>query len=367
MTTSGITMSSNSSLRIKELTSLRGLFMITIFLHHLGLYEGGANMAVTFFFVLSGFSLSLGYYNRIINHEFSYKSFVMRRFARLYPVHWLCFLIVLPLSLLGLIHGSDSMVTFMSKLVPNLCLFQSLIPVMDIYFSFNAVSWYISDIIIMAMLFPMIIKLLIKSSMMKRVALLLFLIIIYLFAANTIPTDWHHALLYINPCFRILDFMIGVLLGLIFIRWNSKILEKKQQVYPITHQKMSYILIGLISFTVMIWISIVNDTETPYTIAVFYWLPVCLLIFSVSAISSLGGAVLLIRKSLVYLGEISLSFFMFHQIVIRYASIINSRLFHSNDLTHPFHVTVIFLIVVLVSHCSNKYFEKPIAKWLTRK
>lgn len=343
--------------------------MISIFLHHLGLYEGGANMAVTFFFVLSGFSLTLGYYSRIINYQFSYKSFVLRRFARLYPVHWLCLLIILPLSLLSLLHGSETWVTFLSKLIPNFCLFQSLIPVMDVYFSFNAVSWYISDIIVMAMLFPMIIKPLIKWSMMKRLAVLLLMMIIYLFAANTIPTDWHHALLYINPSFRILDFMIGVTLGLFYIQWNSKrirIKEEQQEIIK-TSNKLSYILIGVVSFAVMICISIVNDTSTPYTIAVFYWLPICLLIFSVSSVSSLGGAFLLTHKCLVFLGEISLSFFMFHQIVIRYAGIINSRLFHSSELTHPFQVAIIFIVVVLVAHCSNKYFEKPVAKWLTRK
>ena len=39
---------------IKSLTSLRGIFILFIFLHHAGVYVGGGSMAVAFFFVVSG-------------------------------------------------------------------------------------------------------------------------------------------------------------------------------------------------------------------------------------------------------------------------------------------------------------------------
>lgn len=44
---------------IKSLTSLRGIFILFIFFHHcMNLYPGGGSMAVTFFFVLGGFSMN---------------------------------------------------------------------------------------------------------------------------------------------------------------------------------------------------------------------------------------------------------------------------------------------------------------------
>lgn len=356
MTISEITKSSNNSLRIKELSSLRGLFMITIFLHHLGLYEGGAYMAVSFFFVLSGYSLTLGYYNKIINSQFSYKSFIIRRFARLYPVHWLCFFVILPLYLTAFLNEAG-----LYKLIPNLLLMQSLFPVMDVYFSYNAVSWYLSDIFIMAIFFPIIIKLFNMVSQSKRVALISLFITVYFVAVKILPLDLYHALLYINPFFRMIDFVIGIILGLLFVQWkNNKEIQKRNK-----SKRIQYIVLGLSSFITMILLSVIYETENPLFIAAFYWLPVSLLIFSVSAINILGGGFILTSKCLVYLGEISLSFFMFHQIIIRYAGIIFSKLFHTSNLTHPILIILIFIVVVFVSHLSNKYFERPIFKWIT--
>ena len=55
---------------IKSLTSLRGLFILFIFFHHcLGLYPGGGSMAVAFFFVLGGYSMTLGYKDKVIKPD----------------------------------------------------------------------------------------------------------------------------------------------------------------------------------------------------------------------------------------------------------------------------------------------------------
>lgn len=62
---------------IKSLTSLRGIFILFIFFHHcLNIYPGGGSMAVAFFFVLGGFSMTLGYKERVLNSEFSYKQYM---------------------------------------------------------------------------------------------------------------------------------------------------------------------------------------------------------------------------------------------------------------------------------------------------
>ena len=78
---------------IKSLTSLRGIFILFIFFHHcLDIYPGGGTMAVTFFFVLSGFSLTLGYKDRVLQPEFCYTQYITRRCIKFYPLHWLCLL-----------------------------------------------------------------------------------------------------------------------------------------------------------------------------------------------------------------------------------------------------------------------------------
>ena len=116
--------------RLDELTSLRFLFILLIFFHHFGLNERWGVMAVTFFFVLSGFCMTIGYKEVVTKRGFSYRDFLIKRAIKFYPLHWICLFVYLVLlrfhidnwGILGL----------------NFTLFQSFIPIRDVYFSFNA-------------------------------------------------------------------------------------------------------------------------------------------------------------------------------------------------------------------------------------
>lgn len=286
MTTSEITTNSKKTPIINELTSLRGIFMMTIFLHHIPLYDGAGYMAVTFFFVLSGFSLILGYSERIENNQFSYLWYIKRRFARLYPIHWLCLIAIMPFVLLNIYLGNLKIGEELPVFLLNVSLLQSLVPIKDFYFSFNWVSWYLSDIMVMAVLFPFLYSLIKRMPYLMNFAILVALVIAYTLLIKALPIDWHHAILYINPVTRLLDFFIGISAAMIFLHWDyHRPLEGN-----VTNKKFLFIFMGAISFLIMITISITSSNDNPYSIAFYYWLPVSLLIFSVSAVSRLGGA-----------------------------------------------------------------------------
>lgn len=89
---------------IKSLISLRGIFILFIFLHHAGVYAGGGSMAVAFFFVLSGFSMTLGYKDRVLKPEFSYKQYIARRCIKFYPLHWITLIADIPYVLMGVLN-----------------------------------------------------------------------------------------------------------------------------------------------------------------------------------------------------------------------------------------------------------------------
>lgn len=136
---------------IKPLTSLRFFFALMVFFSHIQFieaddvfltklyksvfYEG--YLGVSFFFILSGFILSLAYKNKILENQTSYKEFWMARIARIYPLPLFTLLIAIPLSL-----GSffTSKVLWIGKLITNMFLLQSFIPSSSIFFSFNAPS-----------------------------------------------------------------------------------------------------------------------------------------------------------------------------------------------------------------------------------
>lgn len=85
-------------MRFTALDSLRGIAATSVLLFHAGVLSvlssnrlaDGGYLFVDFFFVLSGFVITHSYKNRIQSWtgENSYRSFVIARFARVYPLHF---------------------------------------------------------------------------------------------------------------------------------------------------------------------------------------------------------------------------------------------------------------------------------------
>ena len=55
---------------LKNLQALRFIFAFCIYLHHLDLFETGGDLGVSFFLILSGFSLMYGYEKKF-SHQIS--------------------------------------------------------------------------------------------------------------------------------------------------------------------------------------------------------------------------------------------------------------------------------------------------------
>lgn len=92
---------------IGSLQSLRFVFAIMIFLHHFvvndkGLFYAGGSCGVSFFIILSGFVMSIGYSKQVMMKNFDYKLFIKKRLIRVYPLHFLCLLGFVVLSISSL-------------------------------------------------------------------------------------------------------------------------------------------------------------------------------------------------------------------------------------------------------------------------
>jgi peptidoglycan/LPS O-acetylase OafA/YrhL len=115
--------------RIDSLTSLRFLMILMIFLNHLSFLGDGTgnsiydqyfhnpNMAVTFFFILSGFGLT---YKSFLNKEYAINchynlkigfSYAWKRMKKLYPLYIITMAAAIPFTLVvdfksfGIMHG----------------------------------------------------------------------------------------------------------------------------------------------------------------------------------------------------------------------------------------------------------------------
>lgn len=337
---------------IKSLTSLRGIFIIFIFLHHCRqFYIGGGTMAVTFFFVLGGFSMALGYKDRIMQSDFCYKTYLIRRCIKFYPLHWLCLLASLPL------------ISFSMAKIPiffiNASLLQTMVPVKGIYFSFNMVSWYLANTMIFAVVFPYIFNRIMQASPLNRGIIVFISAVFYAVVALFLPSKWYHAILYVSPIMRLFDFVFGIFLAIAY--WKIK--EKEDHIA--LNSILSQFLIFLIIVLLVVESCILS--ENIQMIAPVYWpfVGLLILIASLSGTSAVGGGKLIEYKCLQRLGELSFVIFLTHQLVVRYSKLLldNIHFFDNNIAFIAFTLTLTLIVSIVV----EKYILKPITQWLTKR
>lgn len=337
---------------IKSLTSLRGVFILFIFFHHcLNLYPGGGSMAVAFFFVLGGFSMTLGYKDRVMKSDFNYKQYIMRRCIKFYPLHWLCLLAVLPLSLLPLSLYKGIF------LLANVTLTHTLIPLKAFYFSYNAVSWYLADTMFFAVLFPFLLKWILGANTKVKATIAICFAIIYSLVAIFIPVEMHHAILYISPYIRLSDFVFGVFLALGYLKLKEK---------PIVFLKNNILTLSLVLIlVVLLVVESCMLSEEARLFAPVYWPLVALLILiaSLSEVNS-GVGKILSSKILLRLGNLSFSLFLIHFVVLRWTT----KVFEYYQIEQPVIYIILTLMLSLVlSDVVERYILNHVTQWLTKK
>ena len=349
-----------SNIRIAELTSLRGIFMVMVFLFHEHVYEGGGTLGVTFFFILSGFSLTMGYFDKITTSDFNTKNFFKKRLTKFYPLHLLTLMAAIVLTVINVWLTSFDPILIPS-FISNILLVQSWIPLESFYLSFNSVSWYLADTIFFVFLFPYIVRWINTTEMNIQYIIATIVIIGYFLLIACLPHNLYSPILYINPLVRLLDFVIGVYLALwvkncffnqIRVGFNS--FNKTLPSLLIITVLLS--LVGLIVISeILLW-----DYKK---YAICYWPLVCLLIIATCKLNRAKVASwynLLQNKWLILFGDISFAFYMIHQLVIRYMGIICKNVFPS---ANPFYITICdFIISLVVAIVVERWFVRPVYK-----
>lgn len=208
-------MIANTTVKIANIQSLRFLFVMMIVLSHLWKgFDYGGECGVAFFFVISGYVMSLAHGEAIENGTFSTGLLLVRQLKKFYPLHLLTALFFLILSLLKGAHLNAWMV------VLNLSLLQSWTMDMDIYFSLNATSWFLSTIFFCYLMFGLMYRFV--MSMHKTYIVWVVCVLYLFFAMLVVPESRINDVLYVFPPLRLLDFTLGILL---YRRLKRKSLE----------------------------------------------------------------------------------------------------------------------------------------------
>ena len=349
---------------IKPLTSMRFIFCFMVFLSHITTFFNVSEtkslkwlsfnifregyLGVSFFFILSGFILSYTYHNKLTTKLVSSKEFIINRITRIYPLHFLTLIVSLPLVLVSISSGLDFIIKSINFFI-NGTLIQSFVPVKSVYFGFNSPSWSISTEMFFYLLTPLLFNFLYKINNIKSIIIVLCISFFILIGINFTPEKYHHSIFYINPLIRIFDFIIGIVLFHVFNNNSSVIFSTLKSTFLETF--------SILLFIVFFYFH--KDIPQVYRYSIYYWIPMIYIIYVFSKGNGIFSYILS-KKWFVYLGEISFGFYLIHQLVIRYVSIIFRKLdINLDGLTMVF---IILIVTTFLSILSFEFFENKVRK-----
>ncbi len=153
-----INTATSSTRHIATLQSMRFIFCMLIFIHHylnnLGInsfYYGG-DAGVTFFFILSGFVLSIGSGASVEDRTFRYLQFLRKRLAKIYPLHLVTFTIALCMSFVAGVKFN------IIKTLLHVFMLQEFTLSEDMLKYGTGLSWFLGTLFFCYLLFPFLFR-----------------------------------------------------------------------------------------------------------------------------------------------------------------------------------------------------------------
>lgn len=333
---------------IKSLQSLRGISAILIVAHHFGFQSGVVesfgDFAVAVFMMLSGFVLALGYHARVSDgYDIPFRRFMLKRMIRVAPLYLLGQLYII---IFCRFHVSAA------KMIPDMLMLQSWIPSPDFYFSGNAPSWFVSDLMLCYLLFIPAITLINRRPRLFACIFSLYMIA-YFSCVILLPGPLVHPIVYIFPPMQFPVFVLGMLL--------AKRYGAPREGFTATTANVVVIVI-IMMVAAQMWY---YESVTPrLTLSSYWWIATGLLIVGLTLLDANGCMMIRIfhLTPLIRLGDISYAVYIFHIPFLYTWQVICRHL----DLTIPILPDfVIFTSLTIVGGVIIHYLiEIPVTKKL---
>ena len=357
----------------KSLTSIRFFAVMFIVLHHLRIafqpsilsnsrFGNFGVIGVTFFLFLSGFVIVLNYSKFSQLKESLY--FLWNRIIRIYPVHIFTFFI----SLIILYVWNQPIEIPMA--IINIFLVQSYSPLQKIFFSFNSVSWILSTLFFFYLIFAI-------ANHKPKSFIWVFLISL---TSLTLSMDYIEKnqsanglwLLYIFPPNRLLVCLGGVGSSLLFLKFQKSLKNSMGRTLATTLEiiallsivdfifwgNVTWLLNEMLLFMTFPFAKSLNLLNKHYIAST---IPVFLLLMSFGFEKGLFSR-LLTKPLFVFLGELSFSIFMFHQLFFRLLKV--HKQFMLTSFGEIGSITLMIASVIPLSFLIYKFIEDPIRRKL---
>lgn len=315
---------------------------------------------VDFFFILSGYVLTLRYYLDIKNNLLDNKKFILNRIFRIAPAYYLSLILALPF-LIKNINGN----TFLSNpqnislyVLSNLTFTQSVLPFKSLVDYWNLPGWTLSVEFFFYLSFPLISTYILKKRRMYLwlVIFILMDLLIYLIQKNLpsriLFSGFETEVLWLNQVLvRLPQFFIGNLLAQIYLEIKYK--PSVQFQYLIT----IIIILFLFSPQYPTW---VTNLVHPISTMIF-----SIFIYTIAARDKAKG--ILNNKFLILLGEASYSLYIFQVPLKILFQQVFTKIFGITTVVGELYCFYIGTMLTVSSVIIYKFFEVPVNKFLRNK
>lgn len=344
---------------LNNLTGLRFYTALWVFLYHFSVYIGGLDnfffdkgyLGVDVFFVLSGFILTYAYYKSFFLEQISFKkyyNFLLKRFAKIYPLQILTFLIVGVLLYVGkyVFHQKDLIIRT-DHIVSNLLMIHAWN--LNDALSWNTHSWSLSDewfaYVFLFVVSAFVLKMNKLIGRIILVVVVLFFVVRWFNIENFDLNEYTY-----NGLERIIpEFFLGVSIGLLrFDLPLSKIAASFGFLFSLT---------GLF---------VLNLTDYKMD-------ALCMLVFA-GIIYSLSFPTyfdwIFDSKKMVYLGNISFAFYMFQLTAFYLFKPLQNymdQLSLNENISIPLELLFLILLNLLMASLAFRYFEEPARLYLVKR
>lgn len=312
--------------KMESLQALRALAFIGIFLRHAGSEVSWPALGVSIFFVLSGFFMILTYEDRKLSCSIKTNlSFSINKIKKIYPLHIITMICILPLMLLLYIRSGITIkriAILFAEIIMNMTLTQTWFPYSSINASLNGVAWFLSAMLFLYFMFPYIKKIL--SAKTTRWMLIMSIVILALEILVCIPfililgkdSPVYVWFMYYFPVFRLGDFFIGCCLGKYYLENGF---SAKSTKFVTLYELVTLV----VTVFVMLWLKI----EQPSMVLLSFhnlttiWIPISVLWIYFFARNQGYLTRFLTNKVLVFIGDISVYTFLIHYVITQYTVI----------------------------------------------
>lgn len=358
-------MTHENTINIRSLQSLRAISFISIFLTHAFNMKGFTPLALSIFFVLSGFLFGVKENNidkEKVTFKYSFK-YAVNKIKKLYPLHFVTMIADIILYCLMFHYNGltiRKLMIFLFQIITNIFLVQSWVPVGNTIVSLNGVAWFLSVLFFLYISFPAIDKVLKNQTRRQRVILCFLLpffeliiinVYVLIFGKTSESFGWF---MYRNAFIRLFDIIMGYSFGKMYC--DGSLLNISSNLATIIEVALTFINIFLSEYYGSLslpWKGIISGER-----AVYYVILSSLWIYMFAINKGLITR-LLSNKLFIWIGDLSSFAFLIHYPVIQYTNFFFSILPYQFSLIMKNSIMAIdFIITIALSYLWRKMIFK---------